>query len=117
MTIETCQGRPAPTLRALPGTGTAWSARGLGLNAVRELADADVDVTLVDRPTTTCSGPCSTRSRRASIAGLIAPGAAASSRSRTTSACRWPTHTLDLDAKVVHAKGPTTARSTCPTTP
>jgi NADH dehydrogenase FAD-containing subunit len=32
-----------------------------GLNATRALAKADVDVTVVDGPTTTCSSRCSTR--------------------------------------------------------
>ena len=79
-----------------------------GLNAVRELADADVDVTLVDRTNHHLFQPLLYQV----AAGIL------SARPHRAGAARHPqdqpnvrvlladVHELDLDAKVVHAKGP-----------
>src|ERR687897_2460522 len=79
-----------------------------GLNAVRELADADVDVTLVDRTNHHLFQPLLYQV----AAGILSPGLIAPAprgiikKQENASALLADVYDLDLDAKVVRAHGP-----------
>ena len=79
-----------------------------GLNAVRELADADVDVTLVDRTNHHLFQPLLYQVAAGILSpGLIAPALRGIVKEQdNVRVLLADVHTLDLDAKVVHAKGP-----------
>ena len=79
-----------------------------GLNAVRSLADADVDITVVDRTNHHLFQPLLYQV----AAGILSPGLIAPalrgiiSDQRNARALLAEVHHIDLDAKVVHAVGP-----------
>ena len=79
-----------------------------GLNAVRELADADVDVTLVDRTNHHLFQPLLYQVAAGILSpGLIAPALRGIVKEQdNVRVLLADVHTLDIDAKVVHAKGP-----------
>ena len=79
-----------------------------GLNAVRELADADVDVTLVDRTNHHLFQPLLYQVAAGILSpGLIAPALRGIVKEQdNVRVLLADVHTLDLDAKVVRAKGP-----------
>src|SRR5215210_3015080 len=79
-----------------------------GLNAVRELADADVDVTLVDLTNHHLFQPLLYQV----AAGILSPGLIAPALrgilkgQRNARVLLAEVYDIDLDAKVVHAHGP-----------
>ncbi len=79
-----------------------------GLNAVRELADADVDVTLVDRTNHHLFQPLLYQVAAGILSpGLIAPALRGIVKDQANARVLLAdVHDLDLDAKVVRAKGP-----------
>jgi NADH dehydrogenase len=79
-----------------------------GLNAVRELADADVDVTLVDRTNHHLFQPLLYQVAAGILSpGLIAPALRGIVKNQANARVLLAdVKDLDLDAKVVHATGP-----------
>ena len=79
-----------------------------GLNAVRELADADVDVTLVDRTNHHLFQPLLYQVAAGILSpGLIAPALRGIVKDQANARVLLAdVQELDLEAKVVHAKGP-----------
>jgi NADH dehydrogenase len=79
-----------------------------GLSAVRELADADVDVTLVDRTNHHLFQPLLYQVAAGILSpGLIAPALRGILKTQPNARVLLAdVHELDLDAKVVRAKGP-----------
>ena len=90
-----------------------------GLNVARELADADVDVTVVDRTNHHLFQPLLYQVAAGILSpGLIAPALRGIIKDQSNArALLADVDDLDLDAKVVHAHGPDGRPSTCPTTP